>query len=131
MANHVFEVGVSQPATQLLAIRDDVLGWKTQVNVFLIAVYNQNMHPTSDSWWIQLSFCDIHAPVPSPPPTAADGYPACIIAICGRASDYQWPLSPRQHTIASKYDLESPYFASLPPATNSRPYSSFAADVAI
>jgi hypothetical protein len=27
---------------------------------------------------MQLSFRDIHAPVP--PPTAADGYPACIIA---------------------------------------------------
>jgi len=46
---------------------------------------------------MQLSFRDIHAPVP--PPTAADGYPACIIAaelpiINGRYPLVNTPLPP-------------------------------------
>jgi len=74
----VFEAGHTQTAPQLVKIRDRVLGWKTQVNVFLTAVYDRNANPATDSWWVQLSFRDIYAPIP--PPNADDTYPACVVA---------------------------------------------------
>lgn len=93
----VCEAGVSQPTQNLLDIRDNVLGWKSQVNVFLLAVYNENMYSTSDSWWMQLAFRNIQALAPAA--NAADNYPPCIIAaelpvINGRYPLVDTPLPP-------------------------------------
>jgi hypothetical protein len=69
------EVGVSQ--TELMTIRDVVLGHRTQINVFVGVSYIRNTTRDRDSWWVCAAFRDVNA-LP-PPPNAPDTYPPCII----------------------------------------------------
>jgi hypothetical protein len=93
----VLEASQSQPATRLVVIRDFVLGWRTQVNIYFTVSFNRNTTPATESWWAQLAIRDVHAP--APPPNADDKYPGCVVlhelpVVNGRYPRLENPLPP-------------------------------------
>lgn len=73
----VMRVGNSHGATELMALRDVVLGPQTQINVFVGVAYNRNTTRERDSWWICVGCRNVMAP--PPPPNAPDTYPPYLI----------------------------------------------------
>ena len=69
----MFEVGNSQPVSELLKIRNRCLGWKTAINVFVLLSYNRNKFRHTDSWYLQVTVRDYTAP--QPPPNMDPTYP--------------------------------------------------------
>jgi hypothetical protein len=88
------EAGNSQGPTELMAIRDLVLGHRTQINVFIGVSYNRNTTRDRDTWWVCVASRDVTAP--PPPPNAPDTYPPCIYlempTVNGRYPIVEYPI---------------------------------------
>jgi hypothetical protein len=73
----VFEAGISQSVTDIIDVRDNVLGYITGINIFFGVKYNENSAPGLDSLWAVLAVRDINAPLA--PANAGPKYPPCIV----------------------------------------------------
>ena len=73
----ILEVGNSQGVVELVDIRNRMLGWKTQINVFVGIAYNRNQTRATDSWWACVAVRDINANPPAA--NSPNTYPPCQV----------------------------------------------------
>ena len=87
----VLEVGNSLSISDIIAIRDRMLSWRTAVNVFVLIAYNRDatINKATDSWFLQIAVRDYFAP--EPPTGTGIHYPSCIVL-------YETPKIGRRYT---------------------------------
>jgi hypothetical protein len=73
----VFEAGIGQQVTDIIGIRDNILGHTTGVNIFFAVKYIENSEPELASWWACLAVRNTNAP--PIPPNADPKEPTCLV----------------------------------------------------